>query len=209
MAIAGRKALIKVSGAPVAFVNAPTTPNADSTGFQITDPNMRILDPQAAIQVERSTDGGANWTVVPVAEYKLNRLTGTVEFAAAQTGAQVRVSGSYLPLTTAGEAYEFKYTMEADNQDATTFQSDYVKRTQGLKDVSASLSQWYVDRTFVDKLTDGRPVLLEFYVDAALGVDLRMWATPSSDEVSASADGLVEEALEFDGTTDADGRMVA
>lgn len=208
MAKAGRKALIKVSGAAVAFTDAATTANGARTEYQITDTSKRVWDPTAPITVERSPDG-TTWTTV-TSGFTLDRLNGKVLFSVAQaSGTLIRVDGSYLPMTTAGEAYEFTYTLEADNQDFSAFQDEWVKRQQGQKDASASLSKWHIDQTFKDKLESGAQLVLEFYVDSSVGIDLKMWAICASDEISASADGLIEESIEFEGTTDMDGRMVA
>lgn len=207
MAIAGRRALIRVSGAPVALANAGTTANADRTVYQITDPTLRVLDLQAPITVEESTDGGA--TYHPAAGYTLNRLTGSAIFTAARAaGALIRMSGSYLPLTTAGEAHEWTYTLDGANQDVSRFRDDYVRRIQAQIDASASLGKYFIDNQFIDRILAGDVVVLEFQVDINV-VDLRMWAVLASDQVSGAPDGVVDESIDFEGTTDVDGRSAA
>ena len=210
MAIAGRKALVRVSGAPVALSAEPTTADATLKNFTITNAAYRVWDRAAAVSVTRSPDG-VTFTAVPATEYTVNRLTGTVSFAAAQAaGTQIRVSTSYLPLATAAEAKEFSYTFTGNNLDASTFGSTFVLRQQGQRDITGSLSMWTTtDRTFEDALTADRPVVLEFYSDSGASADFRVWALVNSDEISAAVDGLAETAVEWEGTADNEGRITS
>lgn len=212
MSIAGYKAQVKVAGAPVPFTGAATTADAGRTRFRIDDPQRRVLDRGAPIEVRRSGDAGTTFAAVPAGDYTVDRLAGTVVFDAPQAaGTVVQVSGSYLALSVAAEAKEYSYTLAGNNQDATHFSGDgYTRRAQGLKDVTGSLSQWTTaDRYFQDALTDGRPVVLEFYSDAGEAPELRVWALVSSSEMSAAVDGLQETSVEWEGTYDADGRAVS
>ncbi|WP_134705091.1 hypothetical protein [Ammoniphilus sp. YIM 78166] len=203
MATSGRKALIKMSGAAVSATGLATTKQADNRTYFITDTTKRVLDPNAAVTVKVAG-------VVTAEAYVVDRLTGKIVFNVANAGrGAVTVDVAYLPLTTVGEAKEYSWIIEADNQETTGFQDAWVKRKQALKDTSASLGRWYVDPVFRNKLEAGEPVVLEFYVDAALAPDLKMWAVCSSDEISGSADGLIEESIDFEGTTDKDGRAVS
>jgi|GEM_PF-1237581 len=210
MAIAGRKALVRVSGAPVAISNEATTTDAGRRIFTITNAAYRVWDRNAAVSVTRSPDG-TTFTAVPATEYTVNRLAGTVTFAAAQAaGVQIRVSTSYLPLATAAEAKEFSYTFTGNNLDASTLGSAFVLRQQGQRDITGSLSMWTTaDRTFEDALTADQPVVLEFYNDSGASADFRVWALVNSDEISAAVDGLAETAVEWEGTQDAEGRITS
>lgn len=210
MAIAGRKAQVRVSGAPVSFTAENTTANAARTEFRPVDPLKSVWSASAAVTVRRSTDG-TNFTVVPAAEYTVNRLAGAVVFAAAQAaGVVIQLAGQYLPLSVAGEAKEFSYTLSSINSDASRFGDSFVRRDATLKDASGSLSQWTVDRYFQTALTAGNPVILDFYSDATDATpDLRAWALISSSEMSAAVDGLQETSVEWEGTFDAEGRVVS
>jgi hypothetical protein len=208
MALIGRKCIVKISGTSAALTNEATTADGTRTTYQITNTAKRALDPTASQTVQTSPDG-TTWTTISTG-FTLNRLEGKVVFGSAQAaGTQVRISsGSYLPLSIAGEANDFKYTIEADNQDVTTFNTDYIKRKQGQKDASASLSGFYVDRTFYDKLTAGALCVLEFWRDNS-NIDMKMWGIIPKDEISASPDGMVEESVDFEGSADIDGRVVS
>lgn len=212
MAIAGRKAAIKASGAAVAFTNEATT-TTDHITYQIANPARRVLDPKASITVKVDADGagGGTATVADPSTYTIDRLFGKIIFKTAQAeGAVVTVDGSYLPMSTVAEAYEYSWTLEADNQDISQFGDDYIRRAQGQKDASASLSRWFnMDNLFSDAIRNGSILVLEFYTEASAAPDAKMWALVSSDETSAAVDGMVEESIDFEGTTDNEGRVIS
>ncbi|WP_089973301.1 hypothetical protein [Lihuaxuella thermophila] len=212
MAIAGRKSLVKIAGTPVSMaVPEPTTELQEGIKYQITDPTKRILAPNAPVTVYVDADGaGAGTpTVADPSTYTLNRLTGTVTFDSAQPlDAAITIQGDYLTTATAAESYEYTWTIEADNQDATRFQDSFVRREQGLLDVTAELSKWYVDSSLYDLLDQDKILVVEFYSDSASN-PLRAWMKIGSDEIGSAVDGLVEEALELEGTPDADRRVVS
>lgn len=212
MAIAGRKSLVKLAGTPISMASPePTTELQEGLQYQITDPTKRILAPFGAVTVYVDTDGGGAGTptVANPSAYTLNRLTGTVTFnSALATDATVTIQGEYLAPSTVAESYEYTWTIEADNQDASAFQDSFVKRKQGLLDVSAELSRWYVDEAFFDLLDQDKTFVVEFYADGS-ATTLRAWMKIASNEVSSSVDGLVEESLELEGTPDADRRVIS
>ena len=140
-------------------------------------------------------------------DYELNRLSGYFTYGSA-TSRTILVSGSYLPLTTIGEAYEFTLACSASNEDCTVFSDTFVERLQTIKDVTLSVSKYYVDSEFQLKLIDGSPIMVEIFIDSSSDFYAKVWCLPSSDEVSSSVDGIVEESLELEGTLDADSRAI-
>ena len=212
MAYNGYKAALKASGAPVTLTDAATTKLSGAgitanTQYQITNSAQRILAPLDTVTVK--VDG----SVVAASAYTLDRLQGTVIFTVARTtAAVVTISGKYIPTSLIAEAYEFTYTLEGTNEAKHTFASSWEKRWQAGKDFSAELSEWYDPNItlFKTALDNGDIMVLEFIPDNGSGVvDLRAWVLVSSRELSGSAGGLLEEALEFEGTTDIDGRTVS
>jgi hypothetical protein len=212
MAIAGRKSLVKLAGTPISMASPePTTKLTEGIKYQITDPTKRILAPFSPVSVYVDADGGGAGTPTTAdpSTYTLNRLAGTVTFNSAQPAdATVTIQGEYLAPSTVAESYEYTWTIEADNQDASAFQDSFVRRKQGLLDVSAELSRWYVDEAFFDLLDQDKTFVVEFYADGN-ATPLRAWMKIASNEVSSSVDGLVEESLEFEGTPDADRRVIS
>lgn len=212
MVLKGRKSLIKVTSAPITMTDEPTTEISEGIEYQITDTAKRILSPFASITVEVDDDGSGT-TNSPVVKdpstYTINRLTGSVVFnSALPLDATVTITGDYLPLAKALESYEYSYTIEANNEMNTAFGDSYVKRVQTLLDFNASLSKYHVDLAFQDRLLSGDPFVVEIYSDSS-GSPIRAWCIMSSDEISSSVDGLVEESIEVEGTQDAERRVIS
>lgn len=203
MAVAGRKALVKVSGAGVAMTNEATTNvGGDNMTYRVTNTARRIWSRTGAITVRV----GGN---VVTAGFTINRLTGTITFTTAATRT-VTVSGDYLPVATVAEAHEYTYTLTAANEADNAFGDTFVTRVQTQKDISGSLSVWRtIDATFETALLSGSPVVLEFYSDGSQAFDLRAWALLNQNEIAAAVDGLVDQAVSFEGVQDADNRVVA
>jgi hypothetical protein len=201
MAYAGHKCKVKVSGSPLDLIDAATS-TADNKTYQVTDPTKRIFAPDADIVVEE--DG------VPTAEaYQVNRLNGSVEFQNVDAlRGVVTITGKYLALSDVAEAHEFNYALEANNESAPRFQSEWQHRQQTTKDLNAELAAWHDVNTtvFYDAITSGNTMILEFYVNDVL--DLRAWCKAASDEIETAADALIEESIEFEGTTDKEKRMI-
>src|SRR5690606_32176932 len=169
MALKGRRAQVLVAGAPVSFTDEATTANGARTIYQVTNASRRLWTVSGAITVQRSTDGGTNWSTVPASQYTLDRLFGRVIFHAAQAmGTQVRVSGEYHPLTPAAAARSFSYALTATLQERAAFDDpdDFQRRRQTMLDVSGTIGRWYeLDPYFEDALASGEPVVIEIWSD--------------------------------------------
>lgn len=202
MALAGKRAQIKVSGVAVVFTDE-TTSTTDDISYQIDDVLKRVWCRTCTIVVE---DGG----VPTVEDYVINRLTGTVTFEVVDATRVITVTGEYLPMSVAAECFDYSYTIDASNQDSTEFGDEYIDRTQGLLDFSGSLSKFYnISNFFVDELLSGTPFVVEFFSNSSVSADIKAWVLIASDDISASVDGLVEEGIDIEGTNDADGRAVS
>ena len=203
MAVAGKTCLIKLSGEPVAFTSEATS-SADDKVYTLASTSLAGLPWDRDATVAVRVDG------TPTTEAVVNRLAGTVEFSTADTRT-VTVTGQYLPISTVGEAKEFTLSLTATNQEDPAFGDDYVTRVQTLKDVTGSLGAWYADKALVNVVAATsvtNPVLLEYFVASTSAYHARTWALFNNDEISASADGLVEESIDWEGTPDADERAI-
>lgn len=200
-ALAGKNAKILAYGSSIVFTDEATT-STDNRTYQITDTTKRIWCKDCTIVIK---DGGSPTTE----NYTLDRLTGRVIFETTGTRT-ITISGYYLPTHTIGCAYEYTWTLSADNADATCFEHQFMGREQTLKDFSASISKFY-DTTnyFFNKLFSDDEFVIEFYVDGSSSPDLRAWGKIATDEDSASVDGLVEESIDIEGTLDADRRAIS
>lgn len=200
MAKAGKKALIKVSGAAVGMTAEATT-GTGNLSYQITNAAKRVLSRIGTVTVK---DGG----VATAEAYTLNRLTGTVTFGSA-TSRTITIDADYLPMATAAEAHEYGYTMTSANHEVPRFGDNYQRRICGVRDINGSLSLWHANSDYIDMLDGETVVVLEFYSDSSGAFDLRCWALLNSDEVKSAVSGPNTESASFSGTTDADGRAIS
>lgn len=202
MAIAGKKALIKVvdNSAPTVFTDEATT-TTDNLTYTITNTAKRIWDPSYTVVVE---DGGTP----TVESYTINRLKGTVTFGTA-TVRTITVTGKYLTVATVADAHEYTYTISADNSDVTTFGDNYIERQQTLKDLSLSISRYTTaSQAFENSLKNYPLFVVEVYSNSATNWDFRAWANIASVENSGAVDGIQDSSLDFEGITDADNRCL-
>jgi hypothetical protein len=200
MAVHGVDTSILVSGAGLALTDEATSLITGTT-YQVTNATKRLLDPDAAITVK---DGGV--TIDPD-DYTLDRLFGRVVLAGAPGGA-VTVSGTYLPVAAVATATSFGISRKATNVETTPLGAPgaAVQRQQVLKDVSGSIGRFdEADDLFVDALIAGGAVCVQLNVSGS--PHRRMWALVMTSDIDGEADGLLEEGIEWEGTTDADGRV--
>lgn len=207
MAIAGRKAVVNVSGGALVFTNEATTANVARTVYTITNTVKRVWDRIAAITVQTSPDGGTTWNAAT--GYTINRLKGQVTFGVANAvGTLIRVSGSYLPLAAAVSGKSYKWELSATNIDNSEFGFVFINRSQGLKSASGSIGQWKTtDTTLTDLLLAGSPAIVEFWSDGSATYDVRLWALFNKAQINAAVEGLVTQDIEFESTPDLDGNV--
>lgn len=207
--LAGRRALVRVSGVAVPFADEATT-TADDQTYQITNSARRYWDRDTAIVVEE--DG-----VATAESYTVNRLLGTVTFAAADVGrGVVTVSGAYLPTAVALGARAYSYQLVRTMLDDTDFdsandESGFTSKIAGLLDASGTISRRLnADGTFFDALNAGAPVILEFWTNRNdANPSLVVWALLAKDGVQAAIEGNIDATLDWEGTADADGVVAA
>lgn len=198
MAYAGRKALIKVGGTPVAMTAEATTVIAAGGGvvantqYQITNATKRLIDINSAITVLVAGN--------PVTSgYTVDTLQGLVIFDTSATRT-VTVTGKYVPTATAAECHEYSYSITQETTDTPKFGDEWNVKTPTIKGAEGSLSRWFsIDSYFATALISGAPVLIEFYPQDTLNPD-RMWGILTSDEMSAAVDGAVDESVSFEST---------
>lgn len=199
--LAGRLAVIKVSGDPLTAVAEGLT-HITNTEWQITDAIKRVLDRDVTPVLEKS-DGVGGW--VEITYTKANKLNGKFTFGGVGyvNTETLRVkSGNYLPMSTAASAHEYSYNRSATMLEVTRFQDTHKRRIAGTKFGSGSLSQWdVIDTYFEDALTAGEPIVLEFRAETT-GNPQRLWALIESAEISAAIDSPQDEAVSFISTDD-------
>ena len=207
--ISGRKALIKVAGALVAFSGEATVDTGDHQTYQISNAAKRIWDRTTPLVVDV---GGT-----PTGEtYTFNRLNGTVKFATPNAGrGAVTLSGAYLPTAIAVGSTGYSYSITKQTLVDTDFDSAFTNNgyntsQSGMLDAEGSVNgRLTVDTTLRDLLLAGDPVVVQFFSDRAAAADLTMWALLDKDTLSAAMDAIQESAITFKGSGDDRGVMVA
>lgn len=205
MALAGKKALIKGSGGSLTFEDE-TFSTEDNKNYLIDDENKQVWDRTAEIKVY---EDGTETTE----EFKVNRLIGSIIFKDEDVGrGTITADGEYLPMQVIAEAFEYNYTLSADNVEKNAFANEYIKREQTILDITGNISRWYeLDHYFSDILLEDEGVFfVEFYSfyeeEEAEEPDILAWIKLNTDEISGVVDGLVEENVSFEGTHDIDNR---
>lgn len=198
MELAGRLAVVKVSGNPTDLSDESLTRITD-TEWQITTASKRIIDRAVDPTLEKDDAG---WDDIQY--LSANKLTGVFTFASPghPAGSSIRVkttspTANYLPLSTAAYAHSYTYSRGVDLIDITAFLATHKKRIPGQKYASGTISQWDVtDSYFEDALTEGEPVVLEFRGQAS-GDPQRVWALLESQEMAAAIDAPQGETVSF------------
>jgi hypothetical protein len=183
------------------------TSTLDDQTYTVTNTARTVWSPTGTIVVEE--DGIA---VNPVTDpYTLDRLRGRVIFDGVAVRGAITVTGDYLPMAVAAKSKSFMYGLMRTVLDDTGFEdAGWVTRIAGMLDASGSLGRrWTVDEYFQDALLNADLVVLDFTFSAGVTPDLLIWARIAKDQLSSAVEGLVEEDITFEGTTDADNRVVS
>jgi hypothetical protein len=164
-----------------------------------------------AVAAQTDGDSIAFYPTEADANTTKKRLEGKVTFGSA-LARTVRISSSYVPLTAAAEAHQYSYTLSALNKTKTDFGQahNYQTRIQLLKDITGSLTEWgTTDTTFHAALLAGLPIVLEFWSDTGGTYDVKCWALLNQKAMAGVCDGVLDEVVDFEGSRDADGNVVA
>lgn len=107
------------------------------------------------------------------------------------------------PFNEVEELNEASMSLEGDNQDISTFASEFVKRLQGLKDASYELGGFYSGNAgqqavIRDALLNDTPLYFQFLPDGTTGFQQEVKV--ASFEVETAADGVVEVSIGLEGT---------
>ena len=202
---AGYHAIIYASGTAATLTNEVCTNLSAHKVYQITAASKQVLSPTYAV----TTNGTGNFTV--------NRLTGTLTFAADQTANEpITVSGKYLPMGQLLYAKDFSLSIKPKITDITPFGQNYQAVTRSLNDVNGTIGTFY-DPTEVSTLAIAPYWNVEMLADATIAVKFYMsanysllaWAVIDSEELKDAIDGILEQTISWSGDSDADGHIVS
>lgn len=208
--VAGKKALVKVPGVAVTLTNEACGDTGDHQTYQITNAAKRVIDRATTLVVKV---GGS----VTGESYTFNRLTGKITFATVNAGrGAVTVSGAYLPLNVAVGASDFRFTLAQPALEDTDFDGanttgGFSTCQSGIKTLSGSIGRrlQVADTVLRDALITGDPIVIEFFVDRSGAHDMICWALLTQDSVEQALNDIQGATIEFKGTADDQGVMVA
>ena len=198
MAITGMTGAVYVSDvdtAPVSFNNESCSAvDAQRKRYQIDDPDLMYWDPTHPVLVEVNDEAVA-------AGFTLEHAGGYIVFdEALDAEDEVTVSGKALKLIQAGGFFNWSIDGDADDAEATTFESQGWKEfARTLKGWSGSAEAYWGDKQFFDSL--GETVVVKLFVDAGPAQDcLEGFAIINGEGIENPVDGLVQESIDFTGT---------
>jgi hypothetical protein len=198
MAITGMTGAVYVSDVNTASAvfnyESCSAVDAQRKRYQIDDPDLMYWDPTYPVLVEVNDE--------PVAEgFTLEHAGGYVVFdEALDAEDEVTVSGKALKLIQAGGFFNWSIDGDADDAEATTFESGGWKEyKRALVGWSGSAEAYWGDEQFFDSL--GKTVVVKLFIDAGEAQDcLEGFAIINGDGIESPVDGLVQESIDFTGT---------
>jgi hypothetical protein len=186
---AGRQANIYITGTATTSITSETlTANTDRTVFSINDAAKRFWDPTMAPTVKLGT------TTLDPSTYRVAYAGGKIIFKEPVGAGTVTISSNgYKAVSALGEAKEWSVDIESDMEDVTPFGKDWKEFAPTLKGASGSLSRWWVDEFFFNKIDS----LLGLSLEATTGKTYDCYARLTTNGIQVAVDGLVEESLDF------------
>jgi hypothetical protein len=178
----------------VSFSDKPCTGDTERKRYQITDANLRYWDPDTPITVKKKGS-------VVTTGFTLEYVGGFVVFdTALGVDDTVTVSGKSLTLVQAGGFFNWSVDGDADDAEATTFESGGWKEyKRALVGWSGSAEAYWGDTQFFNSL--GKTVVVKLYIDAGPSQDcLEGFAIINGEGIESPVDGLVQETVDFTGT---------
>lgn len=148
--------------APLTLTNEATTANAARTLYTITNDAHVILDEATAVTVEKSTDGGSNYSPISTG-FHIHYPAGQVAFDSAQVaGTLIRISGKYVPYAEL-EATGWSTTESVDVQEITPIHSASKVKYAQLHDASVTIERFNTNHK-IENLV-GQTIVLALYTN--------------------------------------------
>ena len=195
MALKGYLADVKMQSSSIVFTDEATT-TGDDKSYTITDNVKDIWALDSTIVVKDNA-------IVTIEKFTISRLTGTITFGTVDAGRIITVSGDYVLLTSVAQSKNFTFAGVTDALDNTAFNVTGFRSFQsGLKSGTAELGRWViVDNLFVDLLLSPSIKVIEYFPDVNED-PIRFFGLLTEESINANVEGLAEEALTFQITTE-------
>jgi hypothetical protein len=205
---AGKNCAVYVAGTPTAFTTEAFTTVVANKEYQITNTARRVWDRTATITVfiggtPMAANGADPWT--------LDRLRGKIIFTITQARGAVTATGTYLPMAALVKAKSFMYDITRPVLDDTGFGDTWRTHIAGqVFDIRGSLGRWYqASYELRDPIINDAVYVLAFMIPDLTTPELLVWARIKQFALQVANDTLFDESVEWEGTTDADGRAAS
>ncbi|WP_201319140.1 hypothetical protein [Paenibacillus sp. EPM92] len=201
MAVSGAVgAIYKAAGTATAFSQKPMTNVGDNKRYFVTDRAVCYWDDETPVTVEKSTNGGTNWTTVTTG-FEIEHAGGFVAFSADQGTAIFRVSGKYFTPIQIGGGFSWTLDIEREMHDATTFESGgWREFVSGLGGFTGSFEKYWSNGEIFSELGNEQLILV-LYVDAGPSKNrYEGYGILNTDSIETPVDDLVSEAIDFQGS---------
>jgi hypothetical protein len=196
MSLAGKvgAVFLQTEEAPIAFIKEATTANTERTLYTIANDSYRYLDKNSPVTVYISD-------IAISTGYVIEHLGGAVLFSSPlDPEDEVTVSGKSVQVDQAGGFFSWSAELSSDTADVTTFESGGWKENLPIiKGFSASAESYWADERLSSRL--GQEVIIALYLDT--GTNRKRYegyGLISGDSIELSADDVVNENIEFEGT---------
>ncbi len=164
--------------------------NAARLVTKVDDNNVTVT----AVTDQAAGDTIGRYPTEAAANYTLNRLNSKITYGSALSRT-IKVSGDYLPMSTAAYANSMSLSKASELYDRTAFGAAARQRLAGLKSASGTLTQLNIaDTTYSTALAAGVPIVIE-HRSAAAAEPTRFWAMLDSDELAAAVGSLQNETV--------------
>jgi len=224
--IASYGATIYVGGPSTALstTNGAMTLAGDYLSATVTAAAYSVLDPDAPILLEESTNSGSSWHTYSATAYSLSRLLGKVTFPSARTPTYLyRVSGYYIPLTALLYADSFTFKPTKTLKETTVLGETCKEEGAVQRDCGGTITDFYDPsqfgasafysgstakvRYFETVLTSMSSFVIKCTESAAHSI--LVWAIVDNDSLAIVVDDYHKQTLAFLGRADADGNQWA
>ena len=186
--LAGRNADIYLATGTGTAMTGEATTSLGGNVYQITDTAKRAINPNASLTV---LDGA---TPISSSRYQVAYGSGKIYLAAAPAGT-ITVTGEYLTLSKAAQAYEWSLGVQPVLEEVQVFGDAWKARACVQRDATLTFSRFYNDQYFHTNI--GSYYVIRLYADYSGGVQWMAGAQMTSMGVNVGENETIKENVSF------------
>lgn len=201
MALIGKHSRVRVlsDADPVPFTEVLLPANEGRTMFQIDDSAKKYWSRENPVVVEWSEDGEV-WE--PADGCWVQHAGGNVRFLeSVDLEKDVRVSAHFVTTTLAVQTREFSMSISNGLLDSTVWGDSWRKKVGNVVDASGTITGFHnVDNLFIDKILDGKTVLIEMDPDVTDpdGTEWSVYAVLNQQELAVAIESIAGATVSWE-----------